>query len=347
MNYYKAMVSGDDDEAPNLILDLKPKTSRPLNLRPKTKPLPFQVKPEDDVPLTSWSSAFIADKPQPVQEQVVRLFSLQHKYTALMMQYQEEALALEKKYLALVQPLYSERRETITGVREGILTPPRSPTDDRVGIPNFWTQAMKNEPSLADLIAPRDESALAELKDIKLENLPDGKKDFILVFTFGENKYFKNETLTKTYTYTRAVDSGEEDDVVEDIYSSDYAYDESFGDEIVWKNGINLIEEREEDENGEQQKSFFAFFKPPVKPDPEEEEEDPSSIRTYEWLRELDFDYGEVFKEKVIPYAVHWYTGEATLYEDVNEDDEGDWSDEDKDEDDSENDSDVEDSDDE
>jgi len=333
MNYFKTfghMCEDDDDEQ---ITDLE---ALPEHLH-KSKSKPKPPKSQGNVLLTSWSSAFIANKPQLVQERVVKLFSLQQKYTSLIMQYQEEALDLEQKYLALMQPLYVERRETITGLRETISKPPLSPMDGDggVGIPNFWLQAMKNEPSLADLIAPRDEAVLAELKDIRLENLPNGERGFILMFTFGENEYFWNQMLTKTYMYIRAADAG--DDAVEDIYSTEYSYHESYGDAIHWKDGRNLIER--EDEDGEQNESFFTFFAPPTKPDGEDGE----AKRTYDWLLELDFGYGEVFKEKVIPYAVHWYTGEATLYEDLNEDessdgdDENDGSEEESEEEDSEN----------
>ncbi len=259
------------------------------------------------------------------------------------MSYQEEALALEKKYLALVQPLYAKRRETITGLRERVFTPSSSPGHEKehegreqsgVGIPNFWLQAMSNEPSLCDLIAPRDEPVLSQLKDIRLKSLLNGKRGFTLIFTFGENEYFFNKTLTKTYTYIRTADESE--DVPEALYSAEYTYHTSIGDEIRWKEGKNLILEKGKDKDNQHQASFFEFFRAPVKPDANEgEEPDREKQRTYEWLLESDFDYGEVFKEKVIPYAVYWYTGEATLYEEESDDcsDEDGDGDEDEDED--------------
>lgn len=56
--------------------------------------------------------------------------------------------------------------------------------------------------------------------------------------------------------------------------------------------------------------SFFNFFSPPDTPSPEDE----NAVEDIEWLLD-DCARGEEFKEKVIPYAVHWYTGEATLFE--------------------------------
>ena len=50
---------------------------------------------------------------------------------------------------------------------------------------------------------------------------------------------------------------------------------------------------------------------------------------------ELDYQLGEDIKEKLIPRAIDWFTGEALQYEEVEEDlEEGDFEDEDDEEDD-------------
>merc|ERR1711881_479768 len=69
--------------------------------------------------------------------------------------------------------------------------------------------------------------------------------------------------------------------------------------------------------------SFFNFFNPP-KP-PGEDDDDSSDI---EERLELDYQLGEDIKEKLIPRAVDWFTGEALQYEQL-----GDFEDEDDDED--------------
>ena len=61
--------------------------------------------------------------------------------------------------------------------------------------------------------------------------------------------------------------------------------------------------------------SFFNFFNPPRAP--EEGDDAPSDI---EESLELDYQLGEDIKEKIIPSAVEWFTGEALLYEWPNED---------------------------
>ena len=76
--------------------------------------------------------------------------------------------------------------------------------------------------------------------------------------------------------------------------------------------------------------SFFNFFDPPKAPkddDDEEAEEDTSS--DIEERLELDYQLGEDIKEKLIPRAIDWFTGEALQFEEMEEGVEGDFEDED------------------
>ena len=90
--------------------------------------------------------------------------------------------------------------------------------------------------------------------------------------------------------------------------------------------------------------SFFNFFTPPKPPNEEDEEAPADDI---EERLELDYTLGEDIKEKLIPRAIHWFTGEALQmesddieldeneFEDEDDEDEDDLS-EDHDDDDSE-----------
>jgi nucleosome assembly protein 1-like 1 len=72
--------------------------------------------------------------------------------------------------------------------------------------------------------------------------------------------------------------------------------------------------------------SFFNFFSPPKAPD---EDEDGAASDIEERL-ELDYQLGEDIKEKLIPRAIDWFTGEALAYEGLDEEDlEGEFEDED------------------
>jgi nucleosome assembly protein 1-like 1 len=78
--------------------------------------------------------------------------------------------------------------------------------------------------------------------------------------------------------------------------------------------------------------SFFRFFSPP-KPPADDEDDAASDI---EDRLELDYQLGEDIKEKLIPHAIDWFTGEALAFEELDEDDleEGDFEDDDDEEDD-------------
>ena len=98
---------------------------------------------------------------------------------------------------------------------------------DVKGIPEFWLSAMKNQVSLAEMITDRDEAALKDLTDVRMEYLD--KPGFRLIFEFAENEFFTNKIVTKTYFYQ--TESG---------YGGDFIYDHAEGDKIDWKTGKDL-----------------------------------------------------------------------------------------------------------
>lgn len=75
--------------------------------------------------------------------------------------------------------------------------------------------------------------------------------------------------------------------------------------------------------------SFFNFFDPPSPPN-----DDESAASDIEERLELDYQLGEDIKEKLIPRAIDWFTGEALQYENIEDFDEGDFEDDDDEEDD-------------
>ena len=71
--------------------------------------------------------------------------------------------------------------------------------------------------------------------------------------------------------------------------------------------------------------SFFNFFTPPQAPSDDDDED-----------AELDYQLGEDIKEKLIPRAIDWFTGEALAFEELSDDDldAGDFDDDDDEDDD-------------
>jgi len=151
---------------------------------------------------------------------------------------------LEKTYFAKFTPLYEKRAKIVNGKVEPTEAEVKAGEEDEeqdeaaptekteeganvAGIPEFWLSAMKNQISLAEMITDRDEAALKELIDVRMEYLE--KPGFRLIFEFGPNEFFTNTKITKTYFYQN--ESG---------YGGDFIYDHAEGDKIDWKAGKDL-----------------------------------------------------------------------------------------------------------
>jgi hypothetical protein len=63
--------------------------------------------------------------------------------------------------------------------------------------------------------------------------------------------------------------------------------------------------------------SFFNFFSPPKAPTEDDDDDAESDI---EERLELDYQLGEDIKEKLIPRAIDWFTGEALAFEEISDD---------------------------
>lgn len=65
--------------------------------------------------------------------------------------------------------------------------------------------------------------------------------------------------------------------------------------------------------------SFFNFFSPPQPP--KEDDEDVDEVASdIESRLEIDYRLGEDIKEKLIPRAIDWFTGEALAFEEYDDD---------------------------
>ncbi len=213
------------------------------------------------------SSGYIEGLPANVRKRVTGLKGVQAAHSKLESQFQEEVLALEKKYFAKFTPLYEKRAKIVNGDTEPTAEEieageaededddeadeaekkEETPADDTKGIPEFWLTAMKNQISLAELITDRDEEALRSLTDIRMEYLD--RPGFRLIFQFGPNDFFTNKTVSKTYFYRE--ESG---------YGGDFIYDHAEGDKIDWKAGKDLTVRVE---SKKQRNKSIAFLAPP------------------------------------------------------------------------------------
>ncbi|XP_018469796.1 nucleosome assembly protein 1;1 [Raphanus sativus] len=285
-----------------------------------------------------------------VRNRVEALRDIQGKHDELEAKFREERAVLEAKYEKLYQPLYTKRYEIVNGVTDVEPTPEDTKMDqgeektaEEKGVPSFWLTALKNNDVTSEEVTERDEEALKYLKDIKWCKTEE-PKGFKLEFFFDSNPYFKNAVLTKSYHM---------------IDEDDPLLEKAIGTDIDWYPGKCLTQKilKKKPKKGSNAKpitkmedceSFFNFFNPPQVPE-EDEDIDEDSAEELQNLMEQDYDIGSAIREKIIPHAVSWFTGEAMDGEefDLDDDDEDDDIDEDEDEDEEDDEEDEEDDEDE
>ncbi|XP_071715969.1 nucleosome assembly protein 1;2-like [Rutidosis leptorrhynchoides] len=271
-----------------------------------------------------------------VRKRVEVLRDIQSEHDEIEAKFFEERAALELKYQKLYEPLYSKRYDIVNGVVEvnGVKDEAANDmSDDKEakGVPDFWLTAMKTNEILAEEISERDEDALKYLKDIKWIRIND-PKGFKLEFFFDTNPYFKNSLLTKVY---HMID--EDDPILE----------KAIGTTIEWLPGKCLTQKilKKKPKKGsknskpitktEDCESFFNFFNPPQVPE-DEDDIDEDEAEELQNQMEQDYDIGSTIRDKIIPHAVSWFTGEAAQEDEFDGIDEDDEDDVDDDEDDDE-----------
>ncbi|KAI8612562.1 hypothetical protein BC830DRAFT_1136130 [Chytriomyces sp. MP71] len=274
-------------------------------------------------------SSYIADLPQDVKRRIDALRNIQDKHSELESKFREEVLALEKKYLTQHQPLYDKRAKIVAGDLEPTdAESHREPDEDdeeeekeskpvdkpTKGIPEFWLTALKTNSAISEFITDRDEEALKSLVNIKYAYLPDNP-GFKLEFFFDANDFFTNKKLEKTYYLINSPDTS----------YGDVVYDHAEGTPIDWKEDkdlsvtIEVKTQRHKTTNKTRTvkktvpaPTFFSFFKPPMPPTEDDEDVD----EDLDSKLEVDYEIGEIIKDKIIPHAVDWFTGKALQYED-------------------------------
>lgn len=325
--------------------------------------------------LIGQQTGYVDSLPKQVKNRVNGLKSIQQKQMKLEAEFQKELLDLERRYFKKYEPLYERRSKIINGSTEPTLEEIEEgealdeeegikqveeikeegeeegeEEEEQVkGIPNFWLTALENLTPVSETITDRDSEVLEYLKNIKMEYLET--PGFKLIFEFDSNPFFDNESLTKTYHYQAELG-----------YSGDFVYDHADGTIINWKSKeqnvtINIERRKQRNKTTKQTRtiekltpteSFFNFFDPPKPPkvkeedeeeedddDEEEEEDDEDDLAA---RLELDYQLGEEIKDRLIPRAIDWFTGDAVGFgypEDFEEDDEFDSEAEEEEDDDS------------
>jgi len=296
----------------------------------------------------------ISALPIVVKNRVKALKKLQFDTINAEAEYYNEVHALDVKYQKLYDSINLKRTGVIKGEHEPVGAEIDWPSDDEEedadkkpeeklansiekmtlndynehtkGIPKFWLHTLKNanEEALMGLIEPHDEAVLEFLTDITVCLNEQKNTNFILSFQFADNPFFSNATLTKEYQLRDGPDTE---------CPLEYDGPEIFsckGCKIDWIESKDVTQKTVKIKKIKARKgatcspekavtkivpadSFFNFFNPPDVPeDPKAEVNDDDRA-----ILAVDFDVGFAIKEKIIPRAVLYFTGD--LFEDDDE----------------------------
>lgn len=221
--------------------------------------------------------------------------------------------------------------------------PKEENTNDAIkGIPEFWLSVLKNASLVNSIIQPHDEPILSHLTDIKVYLLEE-PMGFGLEFHFSPNEWFSNSILTKEYEIKCVPDKNNPFDFEGPEISK------CKGCTIQWKEGKNvtvkLIKKKQKKKVQGTVRfvnktikvvSFFHFFNPPSMTDDPETDDEEDFINNNDFWLAKDFEIGHYIRERIMPRAVLYYTGEAKMeesdFDDNDEDEETDYDNDDDDE---------------
>jgi len=206
---------------------------------------------------------------------------------------------------------------------------------DVQGIPEFWLTIFKNVALLSEMVEEHDEPILKHLIDIQVILLEKNPMGFVLEFHFSPNEFFSNSVLTKEYEMKCTPDE-----------TDPFAFEgpeiyKCKGCTIDWYKGKNVTvktikKKQKHKSRGSvrtvtrtvQNDSFFNFFNPPLlSDDPEAELDDDTQT-----LLTSDFEIGHYIRERIVPRAVLYFTGEALEGEEDYEEDDSEEEDEEEEE---------------
>ncbi|KAL8568172.1 hypothetical protein ACOMHN_027695 [Nucella lapillus] len=305
-------------------------------------------------------SGYIESLPKVVKRRIKALKKLQNDAIQLESQFYREVHALECKYAAQYGPLFEKRRDILTGGTEPNDEECDWPSDeekddedgpkdkaaveekkdeeekkeDAKGIPSFWLTVFKNVDMLAELVQDDDEPIVNHLQDVKVKFSDTEPQGFTLEFYFEANEYFTETLLTKQYSMRF------EQDPADPLSYEGPEIIKCVGCPITWNKGKNVtvqVVKKKQKHKGKgitrtvtktvRKSSFFNFFSPPQVPEGDNEDDVDEETET---MLATDFEVGHFIRERIVPRAVLYFTGEA-LDNDDYDDDDGEEEDEDGD----------------
>ncbi|XP_041365845.1 nucleosome assembly protein 1-like 1-A isoform X2 [Gigantopelta aegis] len=306
-------------------------------------------------------SGYVQSLPKVVKRRIKAMKKLQFDIVNVESDFYKEVHTLECKYAAKYASMFAKRKEILLGTVEPTDEEADWPSDeedkdddlpdlkqkavledktdeekkenedkdkeddDVKGIPHFWLTVFKNVDMLSEMVQDHDEPILEHLQDIQVKFWESDPVGFTLEFYFSPNEYFKETVLTKQYTMRF------EPDPTDPLSYEGPEIIKCKGCTITWNTGKNItvrVVKKKQKHKGRgttrtvtktiQNDSFFNFFNPPTVPEGEEGDMD----EDLEALLAADFEIGHFIRERIIPKAVLYFTGEALDHEEFEEENE-------------------------
>uniref|UniRef100_A0A0D9S646 Nucleosome assembly protein 1 like 4 n=1 Tax=Chlorocebus sabaeus TaxID=60711 RepID=A0A0D9S646_CHLSB len=285
----------------------------------------------DNAPHTP--SSYMETLPKAGKTRINALKQIQVRCAHIEAKFYEEVHDLGRKYTALYQPLFDKR--FITGDVEPtsdmesewhseneeeekwagdvknkvVITEKAAATAEEPnlkGIPEFWFTIFR-------LVQEYDEPILKHLQDIKVKFSDPGQPmSFILEFHFEPNDYFTNSVLMKTCKMKSEPDKADPFSFAgPEIMDCDGCIDWKKGKKVTVKTikkkqkhkGRGTVRTITKQVSSE---SFFNLFNP-LKASGDRESLDKDS----EFVLASDLEIGLFFRERIVPWAVLYFAGEA------------------------------------
>jgi hypothetical protein len=309
--------------------------------------------------LCSSSPNYMQSLPKEVKRRIKALKKLQNEVINTEAQFYKEVNALELKYIPLYTQLFDKRKDILLGKKEPTDEECQWSSDEDeddkekdevvklagelknkaavqgakeaggdakqqvTGVPKFWLTIFKSVGLLSDLVQEQDDPILEHLQDIKVVVHDKEPVGFTLEFYFEPNEYFTDSVLTKRYEMRY------EPDPLDPFSFEGPEIIKCEGCTINWNKGKNVTVKqikKKQKHKGRgstrtvtkqvQADSFFNFFSPPAVPaegsESELDEETEAILGT-------DFEIGHFIRERIVPRAVLFFTGEAMDNDDYDE----------------------------
>ncbi|KAH9279691.1 Nucleosome assembly protein 1-like 4 [Echinococcus granulosus] len=256
------------------------------------------------------------NSPKEVADRVDALKTLFKKRASIHSEYLKELYALEFKYARLYAPIYLQQRAIVTGKdveemeEDEPLANPKTLGDAELdvslncapglGIPGYWAKVLRAAPLMRNYLTEMDMEILQYLEGIRYSfSKKLSSPGFRLVFMFKQNPFFKDIVLMKQFSLKFI-------DQCEDL--------NEFGPTKVTSTKASQIDwtsshEPTGDVAVPPKDSFFNLFR----------DLQPDALDTPEYVQMMeDYDICVYIRDRVLPYAVYWYTGEREASEPPN-----------------------------